>query len=91
MDISNELIYIVLIIVAIAFYYYSSKEYYRDKENKKFIKNNLKIGSKIVCKSGIIAEVIEIDEISCLIASGKSDKFSYLEIKIESIDSIIEA
>jgi preprotein translocase YajC subunit len=84
--------YIFLIFLAIGFYYYIQKDSREKREKEIYIKNNLKVNSKILTKSGIIGRVLEIDGATCLIWSGKDmDKFSYIEISIASIDKIIEA
>lgn len=83
--------YIILIILCVSYYFYVMKEDYRIKKNKKFINENLKIGSKIICLGGIIGEVVIINDSSIIIVSGKIDKFSYIEITKESIEKIIEA
>ena len=90
MDMNLKLEYIILIILALMFYFYSLKDDINRKKNKKFIKENLKIGSKIITESKIIREVVEINKTDCLIISGKDDKFSYILVKIGSIENIIE-
>ncbi|WP_244264227.1 preprotein translocase subunit YajC [Anaerococcus senegalensis] len=86
-----KLEYIILIILALMFYFYSLKDDLEHKKNKKFVKNNLKIGSRIITESKIIGEVLEINKNECLIITGTEEKNSYLLIKLNSIESIIEA
>ena len=90
MDMNLKLEYIILIILALMFYFYTLKDDINRKKNKKFIKENLKIGSKIITESKIIGEVVEFNKTDCLIISGKDDKFSYILVKIESVENIIE-
>ncbi|MDU2202716.1 MAG: preprotein translocase subunit YajC, partial [Anaerococcus hydrogenalis] len=61
-----KLEYIILIILALMFYFYSLKDDLEHKKNKKFVKNNLKIGSRIITESKIIGEVLEINKNECL-------------------------
>lgn len=91
MGTSFRLEYVILIILALAYYFYVTKEDKIRKNNQAFIKKNLKEGSKIITQSGIIGEVIKIDQASVLIASGEGEKFSYLNITKDSIEKIIEA
>lgn len=90
MDMNLRLEYIILIILALMFYFYSLKDDLEKKKNKKFIKKNLKVGSKIISESKIIGEVIEFNGGECLIASGKDEKISYFLIRTDSIEKIIE-
>lgn len=91
MDMNLKLEYIILIILALMFYFYSLKDDLERKKNKKFVKNNLKIGSRIITESKIIGEVLEINKNECLIITGTEEKHSYLLIKLNSIESIIGA
>lgn len=86
-----KLEYIVLISLALIFYFYVLKDDMKKKRDKKFVKNNLAKGCKIITESKIIGEVIEFDEVECLIITGKEDKFSYILVKLDSIEAIIEA
>ncbi len=88
---SFRLEYVILIILCLAYYFYVVKEDRNKSSNTKFIKSNLKEGSKIITKSGLIGQVIKIDKNEVLIVSGKENKFSYLNITIDSIEKIIEA
>lgn len=86
-----KLEYIILIALALIFYFTSIREDLKSKDNKKYIKNNIKIGSKILTESKIIGEVVSFDRNECLIITGKKDKYSYILIDFNSIESIIEA
>ncbi len=90
MDMNLKLEYIILIILALMFYFYSLKDDLDKKKNKKFIKKNLKVGSKILTESKIIGEVIELNISDCLIITGKDEKYSYLLIETDSIEKILE-
>lgn len=90
MDMNLKLEYIILIILALMFYFYSLKDDLDKKKNKKFIKKNLKVGSKILTESKIIGEVIEVNTTDCLIISGKDEKYSYFLIETDSIEKILE-
>ena len=81
--------YIFIIIISICFYNYVVKDEIKINKNKKFIENNLKEGSIILTKSGIVGEIIEIDKKECLIISGKNEKSSYLLIHKDFIEKII--
>ena len=87
---SFRLEYLILIILCLLYYFYVLKDDKKNRENKKFVKNNLKIGSKIITSSGIIGEVVDMDDFSVLIASGNDKEFSYLKITKDSIEKIIE-
>lgn len=82
--------YIIIFILLYYFYETSIKEYLEDRKNEKFIKDNLEIGSKIITKSGIIGEVIVIEESFLLVATGTYEKFSYLKISREYVKVIID-
>ena len=90
MDMNLKLEYIILIILALMFYFYSLKDDLDKKKNKKFIKKNLKVGSKILTESKIIGDVIELNISDCLIITGKDEKYSYLLIETDSIEKILE-
>ena len=90
MDMNLKLEYIILIILALMFYFYSLKDDLDKKKNKKFIKKNLKVGSKVLTESKIIGEVIELNISDCLIITGKDEKYSYLLIETDSIEKILE-
>ena len=85
-----KLEYLVLIILLIYYYKTSIKDKIFEDKNKKIIKENLKVGSKVITKSGIIAEVIEIDDISLIILTGNNLNHSYLRIDRDSIKTIID-
>lgn len=91
MDTNFRLEYIIIIILVVAFYYYTYNDFNNKKRSKRYIKENLKINSKIITQGGIVANVVEIKSNTCLIASGSDDKISYLEISLDSIKNIIEA
>ncbi|EEB36461.1 hypothetical protein ANHYDRO_00761 [Anaerococcus hydrogenalis DSM 7454] len=90
MDMNLKLEYIILIILALMFYFYSLKDDLENKKNKKFVRRNLKVGSKIITESKIIGEVIEFNKTDCLIISGSEEKNSYLLIETDSIEKILE-
>lgn len=85
-----KLEYLILIILLIYYYKTSIKDKLSDDKNKKFIKENLKQGSKIITKSGIIAEVIEIDNPYLLVVTGNNMNQSYLKIEVDSVRAIID-
>lgn len=82
--------YLILIILLVYFYKISIKDSISESKNKKFIQENLKIGSYVVIMSGIIGEVIEMDESTVIIVSGNREHRSYLRIEKESIKKIID-
>lgn len=84
-----KLEYIILIVLAIGFYETSVKEYLKDKKNKDFIINNLKLGSKVITNKGIIGEVVEINNEDVIIISGSNENHSYMRILIKEIKNII--
>ena len=90
MDMNLKLEYIILIILALMFYFYSLKDDLVKKKNKKFVRENLKVGSKILTESKIIGEVIELSTTDCLIISGNEEKNSYLLLETDSIEKILE-
>lgn len=91
MGTSFRLEYIILIVLCLSYYFYVKKDENRKKDNKNFINKNLTIGSKIINNSGIIGEVIDMDDLSCLILTGDIDRVSYIKITKDSIEKIIEA
>lgn len=91
MGINFRLEYIILIILCLAYYFYVKKDEDEKKDKKNFIEKNLSIGSKIISYSGIIGEVIDMDDFSCLVVTGDIGKVSYIKITKESIEKIIEA
>ncbi|MDO4593859.1 MAG: preprotein translocase subunit YajC [Tissierellia bacterium] len=82
--------YALLIILALFYYLYVYKEDKKRKDNIKYIKENLKIGSRVITKSDIIGIITQMNDFSCVIKTGTEDKFSYLEIKKYSIKEILE-
>ena len=81
--------YLLLIILAVGFYETSIKEEIKNRKNKEFIENNLEVGSHIVTKSGVIGEVIEINNSSLVILTGNSEKITSLNIEKSQVKSII--
>ena len=90
MDMNLKLEYIILIVLALMFYFYSLKDDLVKKKNKKFIRGNLNVGSKIMTESKIIGEVVEFNKTDCLIISGNEEKNSYLLLETDSIEKILE-
>lgn len=84
-----KLEYIILIILSIGFYETSIKEANKLRKNKEFINNNLDIGSKIRTKSGILGQVVDIDNEKVAIISGNHKHNSYLTIDKNEIENII--
>ncbi|MDO5047400.1 MAG: preprotein translocase subunit YajC [Anaerococcus sp.] len=82
--------YIILIILIGYFYKLSVKDYIKESKNQKFIKENLKVGSKIISKSGIIGEVLEMDETSLIIITGTLENNSYIRLDKQMVKAIIE-
>lgn len=85
-----KLEYILLIAIALGFYETSIKEWIKDSKNKEFIENNLEVGSKIVSETGIIGEVIEINNSSIVILTGNNDNISSLNLEKSEIKSIVD-
>ena len=81
--------YLILIILCFVFYQKSVKEDIKLRKNKDFINQNLKIGSNIITKSGIIGEVTNIDGQVVTILSGDYDSISKLKIQKSEIKDII--
>lgn len=90
MAMNLKLEYLVLIFLGFLFYFYALRDDLKKRENKKFIKSNLKVGYKVVTESKIIGEVVSFNKIECLLVTGKNDKVSYILVKFDSIESIIE-
>ena len=84
-----KLEYLILIILAIGFYETSIKDYLKDKKNREFISNNLKLGSKVITNKGIIGEVIEINDNDVILVSGSNKNNSYIRVLIKEITNII--
>ena len=85
-----KLEYLILIILAIGFYETSIKDYLKDKKNREFILNNLKLGSKVITNKGIIGEVIEINDNDVILVSGSNKNNSYIRVLIKEITNIIK-
>ncbi len=81
--------YLILIILCFVFYQKSVKEDIKLRKNKDFINQNLKIGSNIITKSGIIGEVTNIDGQVVTILSGDYNSISKLKIQKFEIKDII--
>lgn len=84
-----KLEYLILLIFAIAFYFINIKDYKREKERKRYIEENLKVSSKIITKSGIIAYVSKIEGNIVTIVSGDQVNHSYIEIDKSYIENIL--
>ena len=84
-----KLEYLILLIFAIAFYFINMKDYKKEKERKRYIEENLKVSSKIITKSGIIAYVSKIDGNIVTIVSGDQVNHSYIEIDKSYIENIL--
>ena len=65
------------------------KDYKKEKERKRYIEENLKVSSKIITKSGIIAYVSKIDGNIVTIVSGDQVNHSYIEIDKSYIENIL--
>lgn len=81
--------YLILIILCFVFYQKLVKEDIKLRKSKDFINQNLKIGSNIITKSGIIGEVTNIDGQVVTILSGDYDSISKLKIQKSEIKDII--
>lgn len=80
-----------ILIVLIAYYYkISIKDTITDSKNRKFVEENLKLGSFVVSSSGIIGEVVDMDESTVIIISGNRENRSYLRIEKDAIKKIID-
>lgn len=82
--------YLILIILIAYFYKISIKDTISESKNRKFVEENLKIGSHVISSSGIIGEVIDMDDLSVIIVSGNRENRSYLRIEKDSIKKIID-
>lgn len=82
--------YLILIILIAYYYKISIKDTITDSKNRKFVEENLKVGSFVVSSSGIIGEVIDMDEMTVIIVSGNRENRSYLRIEKDSIKKIID-
>lgn len=84
-----KLEYLILLIFAIAFYFINIKDYKKEKERRSFIEENLKVSSRIITKSGIIAYVTKIDGNIITIVTGDQINHSYIEIDKSYIENIL--
>lgn len=84
-----KLEYLILLIFAIAFYFINIKDYKKEKERRNFIEENLKVSSRIITKSGIIAYVTKIDGNIITIVTGDQINHSYIEIDKSYIENIL--
>lgn len=82
--------YLILIILIAYFYKISIKDTISESKNRKFVEKNLKLGSYVISSSGIIGEVIDMDDLSVIIVSGNRENRSYLRIEKDSIKKIID-
>ena len=82
--------YLILIVLIAYYYKISIKDTITDSKNRKFVEENLKIGSFVVSSSGIIGEVIDMDESTVIIISGNRENRSYLRIEKDAIKKIID-
>ena len=85
-----KLEYLIILILLYYFYESSIKEAIYDKKNDKYIKENIKVGSKIISKAGIIGIVTEINKNSLIIVTGSEKNISHIEIDKDSVKAIIE-
>lgn len=85
-----KLEYLILIILIAYYYKISIKDTMADSKNRKSVEENLKLGSFVVSSSGIIGEVIDMDEMTVIIVSGSRENRSYLRIEKDSIKKIID-
>lgn len=82
--------YLILIVLIAYYYKISIKDTITDSKNRKFVEENLKLGSFVVSSSGIIGEVIDMDESTVIIVSGNRENRSYLRIEKDAIKKIID-
>ena len=82
--------YLILIILIAYFYKISIKDTISESKNRKFVEKNLKLGSYVISSSGIIGEVIDMDDLSVIIVSGNRENRSYIRIEKDSIKKIID-
>ena len=85
-----KLEYLIILILLYYFYESSIKETIYNKKNDKYIKENIKVGSKIISKAGIIGIVTEINKNSLIIVTGSEENISHIEIDKDSVKAIIE-
>lgn len=83
--------YLILIVLIAYYYKISIKDTITDSKNRKFVEENLKLGSFVVSSSGIIGEVIDMDESTVIIISGNRENRSYLRIEKDAIKKIIDS
>ncbi|MCI5840005.1 MAG: preprotein translocase subunit YajC [Peptoniphilaceae bacterium] len=81
--------YLILFLLILAFYFLIANDEIKNKKRKKEISKVIKNGDKIILDDGIIAKVVEVYHPICLCSSGKEDKISYFEVKIENIKYIV--
>lgn len=82
--------YIILIILAIGFYYINLGDYRKDKNRENYVNDNLREGSKVITKSGIIGYVKKINKNEVTLITGEGENLSYLTIEKSYIDNILE-
>lgn len=81
--------YLVLVILALGFYETSIKSEIKEKKNRKFVENNLEIGSKVITDKGIVGEVVKIDDEVVILITGSADNHSYIRLLKKEISNII--
>lgn len=81
--------YLILVILALGFYETSIKSEIEEKKNRKFVENNLEIGSKIITDKGIVGEVVKIDDEVVILITGSADNHSYIRLLKKEISNII--
>lgn len=81
--------YLVLFILALGFYETSIKSEIKKKKNRKFVENNLEIGSKVITNKGIVGEVVKIDDEVVILITGSVDNHSYIRLLKKEISNII--
>ena len=81
--------YLVLVILALGFYETSIKSEIKEKKNRKFVENNLEIGSKVITDKGIVGEVVKIDDEVVILITGTADNHSYIRLLKKEISNII--
>lgn len=81
--------YLVLVILALGFYETSIKSEIKEKKNRKFVENNLEIGSKVITDKGIVGEVVKIDDEVVILITGSVDNHSYIRLLKKEISNII--
>lgn len=80
--------YLVLVILALGFYETSIKSEIKEKKNRKFVENNLEIGSKVITDKGIVGEVVKIDDEVVILITGSADNHSYIRLLKKEISNI---